>query len=200
MTTPTQFKIYEFVSRFMQQHEYAPSLQEIAVGIGISPRSLSLVSRYLRALEQDGLLKINKKGYRKIQLKNTTRMRLPLVGRIAAGAPIEAITEADMVDVATMLQADDLYVLEVKGDSMIDEGIWDGDKVICKRQDTARENDIVVALIDNQDATLKRISYKLQDKITLLPANSKLKPQVYPASRVQIQGIFIGLLRFHHKR
>lgn len=198
MTTPTQFKIYEYVTQFIQEHGFAPSLQEIAVGIGISPRSLSLVSRYLRALEQDGLLKIGKSGYRKAQLLSS--MRLPLVGRIAAGVPIEAIPEADVIDVAAFLEMDDIYVLEVKGDSMIEEGIWDGDNVICQRQNTAKENDIVVALIDNQDATLKRINFKSQGKIILVPANSKLKPQTYPANRVQIQGVFIGLLRLYNKR
>jgi repressor LexA len=197
--TPTQFKIYEFVTQFIQQRSFAPSLQEIAVGIGISPRSLSLISRYLRVLEQDGLLVINKKGYRKAQLTHTSHMHLPLVGRIAAGAPIEAIPEADIIDIADLLRAEDLYVLEVKGDSMIDEGIWNGDKVICKRQNTAKEKDIVVALIDNQNATLKRIHYQPPHQIELLPANKNLKPQVYAANRVQIQGIFVALLRLHKR-
>jgi repressor LexA len=198
MTTPTQLKIYQFVSQFIQHHGYAPSLQEIALGIGISPRSLSLISRYLRALEKQGLITMGKKGYRKAQLK-TGPGRLPLVGRIAAGVPIEAITETEIIDMAEIFKADDLYVLEVKGDSMVDEGIWDGDRVICKRQSRARENDIVVALIDNQEATLKRIHFKSPDKISLIPANVKLRPQVYAADRIQIQGVFVALLRLHKK-
>jgi repressor LexA len=197
--TPTQFKIYQFVTEFIQKRSFAPSLKEIAVGIGISPTSLSLISRYLRVLERDGLLKIGKKGYRKTQLKHSSNMRLPLVGRIAAGAPIEAIPEAEMIDMADLLRADDLYVLEVKGDSMIEEGIWNGDKVICKRQNIAKENDIVVALIDDQNATLKRIHFSSRQEITLIPANKKLKPQVYAANRVQVQGIFVALLRLHKR-
>jgi repressor LexA len=197
--TPTQFKIYQFVTQFIQQRSFAPSLQEIAVGIGISPRSLSLISRYLRVLEQDGLLTMGKKGYRKVQLKTPANMFLPLVGRIAAGAPIEAIPEADIVDMAELLRGEDLYVLEVKGDSMIDEGIWSGDKVICKRQDTAKENDIVVALIDNQNATLKRIHFESPREIKLIPANTALKPQIYAANRVQVQGVFVALLRLHKR-
>jgi repressor LexA len=201
MTTPTQYKIYQFVTQFIQERGFAPSLHEIAVGIGISPRSLSLVSRYLRALEADGLLAMGKKGYRKVQLKPeaTAGTCLPLVGRIAAGAPIEAIAHQESIDLAELFGGDNLYVLEVKGDSMIEEGILNGDKVVCKRQDTAREGDIVVALIDSQEATLKRISFRPAGKITLLPANAKLQPQVYTADRVQVQGIFVGLLRLHKK-
>lgn len=197
MTTPAQYKIYQFVTQFIQEKGFAPSLHEIAIGIGISPRSLSLVSRSLRALEEDGLLNMGKKGYRKIQLKAASEASLPLVGRIAAGRPIEAIPQQETVDFAELFGGDNLYALEVKGDSMIDEGILDGDKVICKRQDNAREGDIVVALIDNQEATLKRISFKSVGKITLLPANVTLQPQVYASDRVQVQGIFVGLLRLH---
>jgi repressor LexA len=199
MTTPTQYKIYQFVTQFIQEKGFAPSLHEIAIGIGISPRSLSLVSRYLRVLEEDGLLSMGKKGYRKVQLKHESSTSLPLVGRIAAGVPIEAIARNETIDLAELFSGDNMYVLEVKGDSMIEEGILSGDNVICKRQDTAREGDIVVALIDSQEATLKRISFKAAGKITLLPANMQLQPQVYAADRVQIQGIFMGLLRLHKK-
>jgi repressor LexA len=195
MTTPTQYKIYQFVTQFMQDRGFAPSLNEIALGIGISPRSLSLVSRYLRALEQDGLLSISKTGYRKIQLKTPPGLHLPLVGKIAAGSPIEAVTRNESIDFAELFGKEDLYALEVKGDSMIEEGILEGDKVICRRQDTAKENDIVVALIDNENATLKRIHFKPVGKITLTPANANLQPQIYPSHRVQVQGIFVGLLR-----
>jgi repressor LexA len=195
MTTPTQYKIYQFVTQFMQERGFAPSLNEIALGIGISPRSLSLVSRYLRVLEQDGLLSMGKTGYRKIQLKSPQGLNLPLVGKIAAGTPIEAVARNETIDFAELFGKEDLYALEVKGDSMIEEGILEGDKVICRRQDTAKENDIVVALIDNENATLKRIHFKPAGKITLTPANANLQPQIYPADRVQVQGIFVGLLR-----
>jgi repressor LexA len=197
MTTPAQYKIYQFVTQFIQERGFAPSLHEIAIGIGISPRSLSLVSRSLRALEEDGLLNMGKKGYRKIQLKPSSEVCLPLVGRIAAGRPIEAVAQNEMVDFAELFGGDNLYALEVKGDSMIEEGIFDNDKVICKRQDTAKEGDIVVALIDQLEATLKRISFKSRGEIILFPANAKLQPQTYTADRVQVQGIFVGLLRLN---
>lgn len=197
MVTPTQHKIYQFIQQFMQEQGFAPSLQEIAQGIGISPRSKSLISRYVHALESEGLLKLGDKGYRNIQLTHSHQLTLPMVGRIAAGAPLEAIAQSEVLDLGALLLGKDHYVLEVKGDSMIEEGILDGDKVICKRQSTANEGDIVVALVDNLSATLKRIRYKSEEEIVLLPANSKLKPQIYAASRVQIQGIFIGLLRLY---
>ena len=195
MTTPTQYKIYQFVTQFIQERGFAPSLNEIAIGIGISPRSLSLVSRYLKALEQDGLLSMGKTGYRKIQLKSSPGVNLPLLGRIAAGSPIEAVARNETIDFLELFGKEDLYALEVKGDSMIEEGIFEGDKVICRRQDTAKENDIVVALIDNENATLKRIHFKPAGNVTLTPANVNLQPQIYPAHRVQVQGIFVGLLR-----
>jgi repressor LexA len=195
MTTPTQYKIYQFVTQFIQERGFAPSLNEIAIGIGISPRSLSLVSRYLKALEQDGLLSMGKTGYRNIQLKSSPGVNLPLLGRIAAGSPIEAVARNETIDFLELFGKEDLYALEVKGDSMIEEGIFEGDKVICRRQDTAKENDIVVALIDNENATLKRIHFKPAGNVTLTPANVNLKPQIYPAHRVQVQGIFVGLLR-----
>lgn len=195
MTTPTQYRIYQFVTQFIQDRGFAPSLHEIAVGIGISPRSLSLISRYLRALEKDGLLAMDKKGYRNIQLKNTPGNTMPLVGKIAAGNPIEAIQHDETLDFMALFGKEDLYALEVKGDSMVEEGILDGDKVICRRQNTAKENDIVVALIDNHAATLKRIQFKPAGNVTLMPANANLQPVTYPAHRVQVQGIFVGLLR-----
>lgn len=197
MVTPTQHKIYKFIQQFIHEQGYAPSLQEIAVGIGISASSKSLISRSVHALADAGMLRLSE-GRRNIELSQQA-VALPLVGRIAAGAPIEAIPNHEMLDLSGLLSSNDHYVLEVRGDSMIEEGILDGDHVICKRQNTAVEGDIVVALIDNQEATLKRICFQTKDKITLLPANSALKPQVYPSHRVQIQGIFIGLLRLYKK-
>ncbi|MDR3491991.1 MAG: transcriptional repressor LexA [Gammaproteobacteria bacterium] len=194
MTTPQQQKIYEFIECYIAEHNYSPSLQEIAVGIGISPRSISLISRGIHALAEAGRLTFYKNGYRNIQLIPPSSLTLPLLGRIAAGVPIEAIADNRAIDVGALLQGEGLFVLEVKGDSMIDEGILDGDLVICKPATSAIEGEIVVALIDHE-ATLKRLSYKQKGKITLIPSNTKLLPQVYSPDVVQIQGIFVGLLR-----
>jgi repressor LexA len=197
MGAPVQHKIYEYIQQYIQQQGYSPSLEEIARGIGISPNSISLVSRHIHALVDEGRLKFHKKGYRNIQVveSNSDHFSLPLMGRIAAGAPIEAIQHKQYIDFNALLKGENHFALEVKGDSMVGEGIFDGDLVICKHKKHAHEGEIVVALIDEQDATLKRISYKIQDRVTLIPANPTLKPKAYLPHRVQVQGVFIGLLR-----
>jgi repressor LexA len=196
MVTPLQQKIYDYICQYIDQNHYSPSLAEIANGIGISPNSISLISRSIHALIEAGRLKFHKKGYRNLQVvEREEGLLLPLVGRIAAGIPIEAIQDKQMINLSAWLKGDDHFVLEVKGDSMIGEGILDGDLVICKQAKQAHENDIVVALIDGQEATLKRLSYKIQDRITLIPANPSLKPTAYLSHRVQVQGVFVGLLR-----
>lgn len=194
MVTPNQHKIYEFIQKYIDFHGYSPSLQEVAIGIGISPRSVSLISRGIHSLVEAGLLAFHKKGYRNIKVVSPVNLSLPFLGRIAAGSPIEAISDQQTLDMSFLIQQNH-FILEVKGDSMIEEGIFDGDKVICKQQSLANDGDIIVALIDNNEATLKRIYFKPENKITLMPANAKLKPQIYDAERVQIQGLFIGLLR-----
>lgn len=197
--TPIQLKIYRFICDFINQYGYAPLLKEIAIGVGISPKSKSFVSGCVHTLIEKGLLEMDGKGKpRNIKLINPS-LTLPLVGRIAAGAPIEAIAQGETLDLGALLIAEQHFVLKVKGDSMIEEGILDGDNVICKQQPTARQGDIVVALIDNQAATLKRIHYESRNKIILIPANSRLTPQEYAADRVAIQGIFVGLLRLNQK-
>lgn len=198
--TPLQAKIYQFIQNYLDQHTYSPSLSEIAQGIGISPTSVSLISRNIHALVNQGKLNFYKKGYRNIQLGEKTggkgiKFCLPIKGRIAAGVPIEAIEDNRVLEIEQMLNRSEHFLLEVVGDSMIDEGIFDGDFIICKQASLAYEGDIVVALIDQQEATLKRVSYRIQDRITLIPANQHLKPKAYLPHRVQIQGIFIGLLR-----
>lgn len=194
--SPLQHKIYEFIRSSISERGYSPTLEEIASGIGISSRSVSLISRCVHALVQAGKLTFYKKGYRNIQIANSLdQFSLPLLGRIAAGSPIEAITDQRTLDLSSLLQDARHFVLQVKGDSMIEEGILDGDFIICQSTTTAAEGDIVVALINQADTTLKRLSYQIKDKITLIPANSTLKPRSYLPDRVQIQGIYIGLLR-----
>lgn len=193
--TPLQHKIYAFISGYLETHGYSPSLAEIAQGIGVSPKSVSLISRSIHALVAAGRLQLDKKGYRNITLTTANRVSLPLLGRIAAGAPIAAIENRQSINLQEVLYGEDRFILEVQGDSMIEEGILDGDWVICRQTQQARENDIVVALIDQQEATLKRLSYKVPDRITLIPANPVLKPKAYLPQRVQIQGVFVGLVR-----
>ena len=195
MVTPVQQRIYEYIQRYLVEHGYSPSLAEIARGIGISPKSVSLISRSVHALVDAGRLKFDKKGYRNVQVVAEESLSLPLMGRIAAGSPMEAIEDREMIDLGGLVKGGDHYVLEVRGDSMVEEGILDGDMVICRYAKQAKEGDIVVALIDKLEATLKRISYQIADHITLIPANPALKPKAYVPQRVQVQGIYVGLLR-----
>lgn len=196
MVTPVQQRVYEYVQSHLARENYSPSLTEIARGIGISPKSVSLISRCIKALTAAGRLTAEGSGYRRIQLAPTQDFSLPLTGRIAAGAPIEALEDKRLLDLRPLLQDPQHFILEVKGDSMIEEGIFDGDLVICKQATQAKEGDIVVALIDAREATLKRLSYKFAHHITLIPANPSLKPKAYTPSRIAVQGIYLGLLRF----
>ncbi len=125
-------------------------------------------------------------------------IELPLHGRIAAGAPIEAIEGQSSLPVpAALLGPGDHYALEVSGDSMIEAGIFDGDYALIRRTDTARDGEIIVALIDNEEATLKYLR-RADGRITLDPANSAYEPQVYRPEQVQVQGKLAGLLRRYH--
>lgn len=199
--TPVQKKILTYIQGFISENGYSPSLAEVAKGIGISPNSISLISRSIHALVEAKQLKFYKTGYRNLQVINQSTqqkkegLKLPLIGRIAAGAPIEAILEEQTVDFNAMFCEKTHFLLRVKGDSMVDDGIFENDLVICKSAEGAREGEIVVALIDQHEATLKRLSYKIKDRITLVPANPMLKPKAYLPHRVQIQGVFVGLLR-----
>lgn len=199
MLTLSQRKTEAFIRKFFKEHGYAPTASEIAEGIGIKSRGV--VHRYLKALAQAGRIALTPKRHRNIRLlEPVTEILeglnpLPLLGSIAAGRPIEAIPQHENVDVANIFIGPNRYALKVKGDSMVDEGILDGDVVICERRDSADNGQIAVALVDHEEATLKRIQHNPDSTITLHPANSKLKPMVYPADRVTIQGIYIGLIR-----
>lgn len=195
MVTPTQQRIYQFVQQYIAEHGYSPSLLEIAQAIGV--RSKSLISRYVHAMQKEGLIDLNPKGHRQIRLKLPAGA-IPLMGRIAAGLPIEAIPQQESLNLQELLTSQAqaaLFALEVKGDSMIEEGIFHGDLVLCEARDSAQDGEIVVALIDNQEATLKRIRHQHNGNIILTPANAALQPMVYEGHRVRVQGIFIGLIR-----
>lgn len=193
MATDFQTSLYQFITNYIQEKGNSPSFAEITAGMGISPRSKSLITRSLRALEKEGNLSLAKQG-RKLLISLTTK-HLLLLGRISAGAPIEALPQHQVLDIDALMAGNDRFALQVKGSSMVDEGILDGDLIICRRTQVAYEGDIVVALIDQHNTTLKRISYKVKGMITLIPANTELKPRAYLPERIQIQGIYIGLVR-----
>lgn len=193
MSTSFQDNLYKFISDHLALYGQSPNYKEITMAMGISPKSKSLITRSLRALNSQGKISLKREG-RKVVITLASQ-HLPLVGKISAGLPIEAIQENEMMDIKSLLEGEGRFALKVKGNSMIEEGILDGDFIICKKMQAAKEGDIVVALIDQLNTTLKRISYKVNGMITLIPANLEMKPRAYAPDRIQIQGIYIGLLR-----
>lgn len=201
MLTLAQQRTLRFIRQFIAQHGYAPTVAEVAVGIGI--KSKGVAHRYIQALVSANKLRLVAGRHRNIKLiaeddaGEGNGALIPLLGKIAAGEPIEAIVNQEFLDVQALFAGQHRYALRVKGDSMIDEGIFDDDMVICERCDTASNGEIVVALIDNEAATLKKLQKNKDNTVTLIPANAALSPKVFAADRVRIQGRFVGLLRLH---
>ena len=196
MLTQTEQKTYQFIKKFMGKHQHAPTAAEIAAGIGIQSRGV--VHRYLKSLVQSGYIQLLPNRHRNIVLNSMGRdsESIPLLGYIAAGRPIEAIEHAESLNLKEIFSTPEQFALQVKGDSMIEEGIMDGDLVICRRSETAQNGEIVVALIDTQEATLKRIRFNNEKNlVTLIPANPRYQPISYTPDRVQVQGIYMGLVR-----
>jgi repressor LexA len=202
MLTDRQRQTLNFIRSYLGENGYAPKLKEIADHLGITSRGT--VHRYIRALEDGGHITVMRDHARGIKLKDTEPERpdspedeaaLPLLGRIAAGLPIEAIEHNETINLNDFFVRPGRFVLRVQGDSMIEDGIFDGDMVIVESSSTARDNEIVVALIDREEATLKRLQNHGDGSITLMPANPSMQPFRYSAERVQIQGIVVGQFR-----
>ena len=201
--TKRQREVYDFISEFVQRNNYTPSYQEIGDGLGLS--SLATVHKHITNLEKKGLLNrdynrgrsidlLPPKGRLKQAMAVNTGMVLRLAGRIGAGQPIEAIEHPETISLADFVRSKEVFVLEVRGDSMQDEAILSGDYVLVEKTKVAHKGDIVVALVENSDATLKRF-YREGNRIRLQPSNAKMKPIIVPAADVQIQGRVIGVLR-----
>ncbi|HET7185454.1 MAG TPA: transcriptional repressor LexA [Terriglobales bacterium] len=199
--TRRQRQVYDFIASFVQAKGYSPSFEEIGGGLGLS--SLATVHKHISNLEKKGLLKRDYNRSRSIDvLPPRGRMKqtmaapfsLPLLGRIAAGQPIEAVENPESISLQDFTGSKDVFVLQVRGDSMQDEAILDGDYVLVEKVQTARNGEIVVALVDGADTTLKRF-YKEGDRIRLQPSNAAMQPIVVAAAAVQLQGRVIGVLR-----
>jgi repressor LexA len=201
--TRRQRQVYDFIAGFVQARGYSPSFEEIGEGLGLS--SLATVHKHISNLEKKGLLRrdynrsrsidvLPPRGRLKQSMSVGAALTLPLVGRIAAGRPIEALENPSTISLADFTGSKDVFVLEVRGDSMQDEAILDGDYVLVEKTQTARNGEIVVALVEGSDTTLKRF-YKEGDKIRLQPSNTAMPPIVVPAADVAVQGRVIGVLR-----
>ena len=194
-----QRQILDFLESFIEKYGHAPTLVEIAKKFKL--RSLATVHEHLQTLEKKGLIKKKSGLSRGIEILDkkigeiVKGMELPLLGYIAAGSPIEPYTDPNakfMVSPNMVNPAKKSYVLQVRGDSMIEDGILDGDFVIVEETNRASDGDIVVAMIENGVVTLKRF-FREKDKVRLEPANANMRP-IY-ATNVTIQGRCVGVIR-----
>ncbi len=196
MLTPRQHAAYEFIAGFIDRQGYAPSYEEMRRHLGV--RSLNAVAKLVAQLRRRGALAeapFNaKRNLSPVAAWGARPATLPLLGLIAAGRPIEAIENAEPVEVPeSLLGPGERYALRVRGDSMIEDGIQDGDLVLVRRAARAENGQTVVAVVDGE-ATLKRF-FRRGAQIELRPANAALQPVQWPASRVEIRGVLVGLLR-----
>lgn len=194
-----QRQIVEFIAQYIQKYGYSPTLQDIADAIGVS--SLATIHEHLEALVKKGVIRKYEGAVRGIELLDrklgrlTSGIELPIMGFIAAGKPIEPFTDPDAsfkVSPTMVSGKKRAYVLQVKGESMVDEGILDGDFVVIEEQEEVKDGDIVVALLENGLATLKRY-FKETTRVRLEPANSSMSPIF--AKNVRIQGRVVGVIR-----
>jgi len=196
MLTELEQRILEAIRQHIAQHERAPTLVEIGDAVGVS--SKGTIHRYVQGLIDKGHLVRNHAGWRGLQLvedEDEESASLPLLGKIAAGLPIEAIPGHDKLNLMDFFMGPGRFILKVVGDSMIDVGILDGDMVVIRHCQQAHSGEIVVALIDGEEATLKRLKYMNDGRVKLIPENSTMQPFIYAAQRVRIQGVLVGQMR-----
>lgn len=197
--TRRQQEIYDFLVENLDDFLHPPTLDELCLALGLS--SKGSLHKQIQALIDAGLVEpMNnlRRGIRLTNMSSEEEDMLPMLGYIAAGQPIEAIDHQETIQVPESLRTHKpCYVLQIKGDSMIDEGIFDGDYIVVEKCSQARNGDIVVALIDNSEATLKRIEQK-PGQVTLHPANADFEPMHYEPDQVNIQGVLVGQMRRYH--
>jgi repressor LexA len=195
--TKRQREILDYLNDFINQHGYAPSLEEIGRRFNLS--SLATVHKHLTNLQEKGFIKRAWNRSRSVELIPTRvgqrAVELPLLGYVAAGLPIEAVASTETIAVPDSLASKrDSYVLRVKGNSMIDEQIRDGDYVVVEDRKTAHNGEMVIALLGGSDVTLKKF-YLEGSQVRLQPANPTMAPITVPASQVQVQGVVVGVMR-----
>jgi repressor LexA len=196
MLTTQEHNTLQFIRHYLAQYGYAPKFREIGLAIGVN--SQGTVHRYVQSLQEKGYIdreKGNARGMSLVELPLVSPPTIPLVGKIAAGLPIEAIEDTQELNLAEMFMGPELFALRVSGDSMMDAGILDNDYVIIKKQPVANDGDIVVAMIDKVEATLKRFKRTSQWEVALIPENADMETMVYAAERVNIHGILVGQMR-----
>lgn len=192
--TPRQKEILDYIVKFTESAGYSPSYREIAEHFGFT--SVATVADHIDSLRQKGLLEKSFNRARSLQLTPSfmeKEFEIPLIGVIAAGHPIEAIRTNETIQIPRDMMAPNVFALKVRGQSMTGDGIQDGDYVIIKQVKEPRNGDVVVALVDNDNVTLKRFYKEKHGRVRLQPTNPKYK-STYPKN-LQIQGKLVGLIR-----
>jgi repressor LexA len=202
--TKRQKQVLDFVAQFVDENGYSPSYEEIKAGLKL--KSLATIHKHITTLESKQYLKRGFNQSRSLDLgpkyvpeqrrvRPDASLDIPLAGRIAAGAPVEAIEQRETVGFGDFVGNPDVYALEVRGDSMIEDHICSGDVALIERTASARDGDIVVALIEGSEATLKRFFREPDGRARLQPANSALQPIFVPMKDLEIQGKLLAVLR-----
>ena len=195
MLTRRQQAIFDYLRDHHRTFEYPPTLDELCEAMGLASRGS--LHKHIQALVDAGLVEPmdRRRGIRLTEQALESRPGVPFLGYIAAGRPIEAVENAEPMEVPGFLCGERrCYVLQVRGDSMIEDGILDGDWVVIEQRDNARNGEIVVALIDGEEATLKRIEQQ-PGKVILHPANGAMAPMEFAPQRVTVQGVVVGQMR-----
>lgn len=188
--TKRQYQIYQYIKYHIQANGYAPSIMEIGEAFRLS--SPATVHKHLEYIEAKGLIRRQRHLSRAMEITEDQEQEYLLLGNISAGKPIEALERQETV--SFLPKNKNIFVLRVKGNSMIEDHIRDGDYVIVEKRDCAKNGDTVVALLNNENATLKRF-YREQDHIRLQPANAEMAPIIVKEGDFKIQGVVIGVMR-----
>ena len=199
--TKRQKQVLDFIARFQDENGYCPSYEEIAHGLDLA--SLATVHKHISALENKSYLKRGFNQSRSLELapkylqeqRRTRPLEVPLLGRIAAGSPVESVEQRETLNFADFAGNGNTFALEVRGNSMIEDHICDGDLILLEKVSQIRDGDIVVALVGGSETTLKRFYREAGDQVRLQPANAALKPIIVAARDVQIQGRLLAVLR-----
>ncbi|MBV8903341.1 MAG: transcriptional repressor LexA [Acidobacteriia bacterium] len=200
--TKRQKQVLDFIARFQDENGYCPSFEEIARGLDLS--SLATVHKHISALETKSYLKRGFNQSRSLELapkylqdhrRSKPQLEIPLLGRIAAGAPVEATEQRETLNFADFTGNPNTFALEVRGNSMIEDHICDGDLILLEKVSEVRDGDIVVALVAGSETTLKRLYREPGGQVRLQPSNAALKAIILPARDVQVQGRLIAVLR-----
>src|SRR4029078_5965245 len=201
--TPRQLDVLVAIRNYRHLHGYPPTMQELADQLGTSKVT---IFEHVGALEKKRVLRRDKHKARSLEIVTDDRLpdeerdpKIPLLGTIAAGSPIEAVENREELDLEQLFHAKNgVYVLKVRGDSIIDDHLCDRDFVVLERRENAKNGEQVVALLDTGEATLKRFYKEGSNKVRLQPANKNMEPRIVDADRCRVQGVVIGVLRSYN--